>query len=113
MEELLRYWQKVLRLEDWTIALETECEPHKLEIENTDGTVEYTEANKTAIIRILAEKCYGKQIRPYDPTRILIHELLHLKFSLISDCGNDIQDRIIHQIIDDLAKGFSEIESRS
>ena len=40
---------------------------------------------------------------PYHPERTLIHELLHLKLCLLGESGNALQDRLAHQLIDDLA----------
>ena len=33
-------------------------------------------------------------------------ELLHLKFSLLGENENELQNRLVHQLIDDLAKAL-------
>ena len=42
----------------------------------------------------------------FEDRKTLVHELLHLKFCLLGDSGNDLQDRYVHQLIDDLARAF-------
>ena len=75
-------------------------------LDDVDGCSVWTECNKSARIEILAEEHYGDRIRPYDAERILIHELLHLKLSIVSDQVEPTQARYMHQIIDDLARAF-------
>jgi len=103
-EILLTEWVTRLGLNDWTIRLETNVIPSDMITQDTDGEVEFTECNKSAVVRILNEKCYGKRITPFDFERILIHELLHLKFCLLVDDG--MQGRFVHQLLDDMAKAL-------
>jgi hypothetical protein len=42
----------------------------------------------------------------YDKEKTLVHELLHLKFSFLGESGNDLQDRVAHQVLNDLAKSL-------
>ncbi len=103
---LLREWQKRLGLHDWTIKLVYNCKPEDMTLENCSGCTEWTEANKTARIEMLSPSEYGQRILPYDFEKTLVHELLHLKLSLVSDNVPDLQARYMHQIIDDLARAF-------
>lgn len=75
-------------------------------IDDCAGCTEWTEANKTAKVQIMDEQYYGTRILPFDYERILVHELLHLKLSFLSDTENPLQNRIVHQLIDDLARAF-------
>lgn len=45
-----------------------------------------------------------------DFEKTLVHELLHIKFCFLWGSGNDLQDRITHQLINDLAKSLVEVE---
>ena len=99
MNSLLRFWQKKLNLTDWTIRIVTDC----LYLNENAGETEWVEAIKSAVIRILSKEAYGNRIKKYDFEVILVHELLHLKFSLLDESGNTIQDRLLHQTIDELA----------
>lgn len=104
--ELLEKWKSHLGLQDWHIVLNDSVIPSDMTLDNMCGETEWTESNKTAVIRILREDCYGDRIAPFNFEKTLIHELLHLKFSLLGESGNDLQDRYVHQLIDDLARAF-------
>lgn len=101
---LLNEWQTRLGLYDWRIKLRDSVGED--EMQGAVGNADYQESTKTAIISILDEKDYGDRVVPFDYEQTLIHELLHLKLSLVSDVGNDFQARYMHQIIDDLARAF-------
>lgn len=103
---LLSEWKKRLGLNDWVIKLNTNCKPEDMCIEDIAGCAEWTESNKTARIDILGEEYYGERITPYDFEKTLVHELLHLKTSLVSDDVPDLQARYMHQMIDDLARAL-------
>ena len=106
----LKKWKKRLGLSDWTIVLKDNVIPSEMTLTDVVGESEWTESGKSAVIRILREDCYGNRIQPYDYKKTLIHELLHLKFCLLGESGNDLQDRYVHQLIDDLARAFVEAE---
>ena len=103
---LAREWKHRLGLDDWEIDINAECAPNEMTLEEVDGCTVWTECNKTARMEILAEEHYGERIRPYDFERILVHEFLHLKLSIVSDQVEPTQARYMHQIIDDLARAF-------
>ena len=75
-------------------------------LEDVAGCTEWTEANKTARIDMLDPNFYGERITPFDWEKTLVHELLHLKTSLVSDNVDALQARYMHQMIDDLARAF-------
>lgn len=106
MKKLLKKWQSILGLTDWVIDLRDNCAPDDFILKNVNGECEYNEMLKCAVIRLLDEKYYEKRVLPYDKEKTLIHELLHIKFSFLQESGNDLQERIVHQLIDDLAKSF-------
>ncbi len=103
---LLEEWTKRLGLQDWVIRVNDNCKPEDMAVEDSDGCSEWSESIKCARIDILGEEYYGERIRPYDFERILVHELLHLKTSLISSEVPDLQERYTHQLIDDLARAL-------
>lgn len=104
--KLLKEWQTRLGLQDWIIKLNDNCKPEDMVIENVTGCSEWTESIKTARIDILGEEYYDERIVPYDFEKTLVHELLHLKTSLISSQVSDLQERYMHQMIDDLARAL-------
>ena len=105
-EALLKEWQHRLGLDEWRIKLNPACHPSEMSLEDSAGCTEWSECNKTARIDIMGEQFYGERIIKFDWERILIHELLHLKTSLVSDEVPDLQARYMHQMIDDLARAF-------
>lgn len=92
-------WKSILGLQDWDIQI-VNCSPRDLSDPNSAGEVEYTEATKIAVIRLTKDAT----------EKTFIHEMLHIKFALLQDSGNPLQDRIVHQLIDDLARAFAGVK---
>lgn len=103
---LLAEWQKRLGLQDWRIKLLPKCKTEEMELENVAGCTEWSETLKTARIEILDPEYYGNRIVPFDWEKTLVHELLHLKTSFVSNNVDDLQERVMHQMIDDLARAL-------
>lgn len=110
--KLLEEWKKRLGLYDWQIELQISCAPDEMEMEDVCGCTAWQEVNKTALVQIVDEKYYGKRIAPYDFEKTLVHELLHLKTCLLSDTDNELQQRVAHQLIDDLARAFVDAKRK-
>jgi hypothetical protein len=105
-KRLLAEWQERLGLQDWRIKLKPKCRPEEMELENVAGCTAWSESGKTARIEIIDPKYYGKRVVPFDWEKTLVHELLHLKTCLVSDGVGELQERVMHQMIDDLARAF-------
>lgn len=105
-EALLFEWKERLGLTEWRIKLVDNCKPEDMTLEGCAGCTDWSEAIKAAQIEILDPKFYGKRIVPFDYEKTLVHELLHLKTCLVSDGVDDLQERYMHQMIDDLARAF-------
>ena len=103
---MLDEWMRRLGLMDWHIQLVDNCSPEDMSLEACAGCTEWQEAVKCATIQILDPKYYGERIVPFDYEKTLVHELLHLKTCLVSDGVSDLQERVMHQLIDDLARAF-------
>lgn len=110
-EKLLDEWTDRLGLQDWEIHLawkskQTEI-PYKVNDGEVGGLAEYREAEKEALIYILDEEEANCEPFKFDFERNLVHELLHLKTSICTDTDhNSYQGRLMHQLVDDLAKAF-------
>ena len=105
MDKLLSFWTECLQLKDWTIKLTTDV----YEMPSDDGScgyVQYSEAGKAAHIYIAHPAIYGDRVVPFDPEKTLVHELLHIKMCLLDFQEENLQSRVLHQIIDDLAKAL-------
>lgn len=106
MERLLKEWQTRLNLNDWEIVAYDECSPIDMKTQGVCGENEWDEVNKGSNIKIVSEKDYGDRLIPFDKEEILVHELLHIKFSLLWNGDNSLQDRVVHQLIEEMAKSL-------
>ena len=110
-ESLLNEWVKRLGLEKWLINLEVNVDVK--EMENADGITYYEDTIRSAKIRIGSEgdrENIERRIK-YDFERILVHELLHIKFGVL-DIGTPmtyeakVTDSVMHQLVEDLAQAL-------
>ena len=112
IEKLLKEWQTRLDLSDWAIELRDNCPVCEFNTQNSVGECEWDLVHKCAVIRLISQSEYGNAITPYDKEKTLVHELLHIKFALIDNSGNDIVDRYVHQLIEDMAKALVRAKRR-
>ena len=109
-EKLLNEWQERLGLQDWAIALRYNCEQDELELQEVAGETHWNVILKTAIIYIVSEEVYGSRMLNFDFEKTLVHELLHLKFSIVDiedgTYESKVLDSTLHQLIDDLARAL-------
>ena len=108
---LLNEWQERLGLQDWVISLTINCKFDDLELDNACGETDWEDTIKTATIKIISEKEYGyDRLTKFDLEKILVHELLHIKFGLLSFTTQDYEGKVMaevrHQLIDDLARAL-------
>jgi len=105
--KLLKEWQNALGLNDWTIEMDLLDSK-----EVGDGTAyqstEYEESVKAAVIHVAHYEQLEDYVKEsYNFERTLIHELLHIKFSLLDNDNQEcLQSRVLHQIVDELSKSF-------
>jgi len=110
---LLNEWTKRLGLDDWFITLETHVKSEDMTLKDADGCIDYIETIKAAKIQVVDPATRKDALRPFNFEETLVHELLHLKFSLIaegSNWDNKLQLRVLHQIIDDLSRAFVRLK---
>ena len=105
---LMEKWKRKLCLNEWRIKLLTHLRPEEMTMNDVAGCSEWSESIKTARIEIIDPDYYGDRIVPFDFEKTLVHEMLHLKFSFWCQNEDDIGDRIMHQMIDDLARALTE-----
>lgn len=106
MQKLLKYWQDKLQLSDWVIKLVDDCNVCDFRLQDVCGETEWDTVNKCAVVRIISEKEYGDRIVPLIKEKVLLHELLHIKFALLWESNNETQNLILHQYIEDMAKAL-------
>jgi hypothetical protein len=104
--DLLKEWQDRLFLHSWRITIRPKCKPDEMQ-SGCWGSTEWVEVNKTARIDIVDPDCLTDKMIPFDFEVVLVHELLHLKFALLSDNSDcNIESRYVHQLIDEMARSF-------
>lgn len=108
---LLEKWKQKLCLQEWRIKLLTRLRPEEMAMDDVAGCTEWSESIKTARIEIVDPAYYGDRIVPFDFEKTIVHELLHLKFSFWCQNEDDVGDRVMHQMIDDLARAFTEVNN--
>ena len=99
---LLKYWQKILRLEDWDIVVVIE----ELS-EDIFGKFNAVFKNKHAIITLQnpdSERVKDYLYFPYNLEATLVHELVHLHFAMFVEVKDEsIEEILYEQAIDKLA----------
>lgn len=105
MDDLLKEWQNRLFLHAWRITLRPKCKPDDMQ-NGCWGCADYEEVNRTARIDIVDPDCLTEKIVPFDFEYVLVHELLHLKFCLLSEDHDSFKDRYVHQLLDDMARAL-------
>lgn len=110
-EQLLNEWQERLGLQDWMILLRYNCSLADMADKNWAGQNDWDTVNKTSIIKIVSKEEYGDdRIMDYDFEKILVHELLHIKFARISFTTENYEGQIAsdlrHSILEDLARAL-------
>lgn len=104
MDKSLEYWMDCLQMKDWTVKLSVDVT--EMPEDDVAGCVQYNESGKQAHIYIIRPDLYGERVSPFDPEKTLVHELLHLKMCLLDYREENLQSRVLHQLIDDLAKAL-------
>ena len=105
-DKLLSELVERLGLQEWRIDLHPCCKPDEMTDGYTVGCSVWQEVIKTSRIEIIDPAFYGERIIPFDWEKTLVHELLHIKTCLISSECNPLQERVAHQLIDDIARAL-------
>lgn len=106
MKNMLKYWQNNLLLNNWKIIVKDDCPVTDFVLKDVCGETEWDLVNRCAVIRIISKDQYGNRIIPYDKERILVHELLHIKFSLLWESNDETHNLILHNLIEDMANSL-------
>lgn len=104
LKECLKWWQDKLFLTDWIIDVRI-SEPCDFITEDSTGEAKTDIVNKCCVIRILDPKYYGNRIIKYCAERVLVHELLHVKFDWFTDEGK-YADKVKHGLLEQMAKSL-------
>lgn len=108
LKTCLKWWQEKLFLADWIIKASI-CEPCDFDNEGNMGENSFDMVNKCCVIRILDKKYYGNRIMKYCAEKVLVHELLHLKYNWIaneSTYEGKYVDVMEHGLLEQMAKSL-------
>ncbi len=105
LNQCLKWWQKKLFLTDWIIKARV-C--RKEDFKSDDklaGENYFSTINRYSQISILEKEEYEqeKPIMKYCAEKILLHELLHLKFDTIY---SNQEDWVVHVLVEQMAKSM-------
>lgn len=102
-QKVVEMWKKRLRMTDWLIEIYPFEDICDMPNDSTVAFTEFEEVGRTAVIRIVKPCQAGDNIRPFNWERILVHELLHIKFCLLREYGGSLSYRVLHQLIEDMS----------
>lgn len=105
-DKLVDQWIDMLELNDWTISVKDDCKACEMELEDSAGCCTYDVVSKWASVQIISKEEYGQRVIPYDKEQILVHELLHCKFGILSHTEDKIVELLVHQLVEDMAKAL-------
>lgn len=107
MERLLIEWQRLLRLQDWDIKINF-IHHHKLELGGF-GEIDWSLHKKIATLDLVYPEELSDNLR-YNPEKTLVHELLHLHFSVIYHTKKDSPEDKLHEAaIDQVARALIKL----
>ena len=80
LRERCKYWQEVLRLQDWDVMVRL-ARGNGLDLPaDSQGRCNWSEQRRSALIRVVDHADYDREIiHPQNHEETLVHELLHLK----------------------------------
>lgn len=104
--ELFKKWVKILQLETWDIRFQWCVCDRDMSMADSVGCTQYKHTSKQAIVQMLDPVDFDNDLFEYDYEKTLVHELLHLKFADLDDSGDALRDKMLHQMVEDLARSF-------
>ena len=101
LAEAARPWMEILRLTDWQIRWKW-VRYHELE-EHKAGQIRWNQELRTAEVLILVpcDEAPDGVHRPYE--EIIVHELLHIQFSLLDEDLNTTQSTLFERALNTTA----------
>lgn len=106
--DMFQKWVRILRLGDWDIRFHWRVHPAEMAEKDSAGCSSYNWVCKQAVIEIADPAKYKMDMAgfEFDYEQILVHELMHLKMSLVDDPDDRMIGAVVHQLVDDLAKSL-------
>lgn len=107
-KELFAKWVKILQLEEWDIRFHWRVDPKRMTLTDCAGCTSYNEVCRQAVIQIADFDLYEMDMQGFemDYEQVLVHELMHLKMSILDDVKDKTQNRVVHVLVDGLARSL-------
>lgn len=107
-QELFDKWVRILRLSDWDIRFHWRVHTAEMAQRDSAGCCSFNWVCKQAVIEIADPEKYKMDMPgfKFDYEQVLVHELMHLKLSLVDDPDDNMVNAVVHQLVDELAKSF-------
>jgi hypothetical protein len=107
LEKATKYWQRLLRLQDWELDVQFAVPP-EIE-EGAYGICRISDMYRRAKIRLLKPGCTDKQgLVKNDITATLLHELIHIHIHTITGINKKAYEEFV---IEALAHAFAELKN--
>lgn len=102
---LFQKWVSILKLSDWDIRFKWRCDPKRMAIQDSAGCTTYNDVCRQAVIEIADFNLYQPDMEGFEPDyeQVLVHELMHLKMSVLDTGESEIQNKAVHILVDSLA----------
>lgn len=107
IDELLAFWQPLLRLADWDILARYERHLDR------SGWCSMQVAYKRAEIRIMDPLDWNDAWRPYDAEKFLVHELCHLHFAVFNTENGSLLGIAEEQAVESFARALIALKRRA
>lgn len=106
-KKLFEKWVKILRLEEWDIHFKWGCDPMRMAVRDSAGCTSYNDVCRQAVIEIADLRLYQSDMDfDIDYEQIIVHELMHLKMSILDTGESEIQNKSVHILVDSLARAL-------
>ena len=104
-KSLFQKWVSILKLSDWDIRFKWRCDPKKMAVPDSAGCTSYNDVCRQAVIEIADLSQYQPDMEGFEPDyeQVLVHELMHLKMSILDTGESEIQNKAVHILVDSLA----------
>lgn len=112
LQELLKEWQEILRLQHWKIVLKTDRRYNLPE--GSQGTISWKQEKLCAMIKILDPADWDpSSLIPQDMECTLVHELIHILFAPFAAQDDTPEDISQEQAIECLATALVGLKRRA
>ena len=109
LDECLGFWMEILTLSTWDIKIRW-CSLD--ELNDCYGDHRFNLLRRKGSIRVVSESLGKQDNETWNPEATIIHELLHLHLSLVTDVSNvDLNETMEERFINDMAAAMLRLKN--